>query len=342
MIAVVDDDVCFAEELQDLLFSHGHRSVVVTHPHESSLALLDEASLLILDLALAATTALNVLEELRGRGRIPPVVMVSGSGEDVLETARARAVGRGFPVLAALPKPLSLPALLGLLAIGPAAGGSAIMPRVSGQGAPVLAIRSLEYAGTYAGPWAELAHGAGAGPWALRHAIAVARQMREVLAARGQRGFVMISIPDRVLDDPDQWIELCRDPVGTAADTAQVVLEFGPGARLDLSSHRDALLALRLAGFGLLAHADSDNGMESAALEVLPVTMLALDVGQMRLAPQSPRASEGLRRGLERLRRHGVAFLCTGLQSAGDLRRARDFGLDLVTRSACRIEPDQS
>ncbi len=117
MIAVVDDDVWFAEEIQDLLMLHGHGLVVVvSHPHASSLALLDQARLLILDLRLATTTALHVLEELRARGNNPAVVIVSGSGRDALELARSVAVDRGFSVLGALPKPVVPTDLLGLLA----------------------------------------------------------------------------------------------------------------------------------------------------------------------------------------------------------------------------------
>ena len=335
MIAVVDDDVCFAEELQDLLGSHGHRSVVVTHPHESSLALLDEASLLILDLALAATSALEVLEELNCRGRIPPVVMVSGSGEETLEAARVRAVQRGFPVLAALPKPLSLPALLGLLATGPREENPAVMPRVVGQGTPVVALRSLEYAGTYTGHWMRMA-GPGAGSGTSRQAIAVARQMREVLASRGQRGFVAVSLPDVVLAEPRQWVQLCDETTGTTAD---LVLEIGPDTRLTAAPRHDALPALRLAGFGLLAHADDYRTVASVP-HALPVTMLAIDALRLRPSARSPWLPDTLHRDLERLRRRGVTLLGTGVQSAGDLRRARDFGLDLVTRSACRINRD--
>ncbi len=332
MIAVVDDDVCFAEELQDLLDSHGHRSVVVTHPHESSLALLDEASLLILDLALAATTALEVLEELHGRGRIPPVVMVSGSGTDRLEAARVLAVQRGFPVLAALPKPLPLPELLGLLAVGPSQEHTAVMPRVAGQGTPVVALSSLEYAGTYTGDWTRLV-GSGIASANNRQAIAVACQMREVLAARGQRGFVAASLPNLVLEESRNWVQLCRDSAGMAAE---LVLEIGPCTPLEEMLHRDALHSLRLAGFGLLAHADADWTAASVPDE-LPLTMVAVDALRLRPSAQSPRPLEILHRDLERLRRRGVTLLGTGVQSAADLRRARDFGLDLVTRSACRI-----
>lgn len=108
MIAVVDDDVCFAEETQELLCESGFQSVVVvTHPHESSLALLEQVQLLVLDLDIGGTSGLSVLQTLARRGHHPAVLMVSGSGRAALDSARTAACNGGFHVLGALQKPVS-------------------------------------------------------------------------------------------------------------------------------------------------------------------------------------------------------------------------------------------
>lgn len=108
MIAVVDDDVCFAEETQELLYESGFQSViVVTHPHESSLELLQHMQLLVLDLDVGGTSGLSVLQALDRRGHRPAVLMVSGSGRAALDRARLAAGDGGFRVLGALQKPVS-------------------------------------------------------------------------------------------------------------------------------------------------------------------------------------------------------------------------------------------
>lgn len=335
MIAVVDDDVCFAEEVQDLLAANGHRSVVVvSHPHESSLQLLESAHLLILDLSLAATTALDVLEEMRSRGSNPSVVMVSGSGADVLETARASAIDRGFCVLAALPKPLSAPVLLGLLAGRSGLADPPIDRRSAGPGTPILLCSSLDYAGSYL---------AAAGPdespaAALMAALAAQRD----LAMRGQRGFVALRLADAALVDPAICTQLCSGPGHSYASRSQIVLELGPEVQDDPWPRAASMAELRLAGYGLMIHARPDQLPTLAALRELPITMLGIDARLTRLSPRLPRLAESLRRTMEHLRRRTIVSLCAGLQSAGDLRRVRDIGFDMVSRSACRPAFDRS
>lgn len=108
MIAVVDDDVCFAEETQELLYASGFQAVIViTHPHESSMALLEHMRLLVLDLDLNGTSGLSILQTLEHRGCRPAVLMVSGSGRIALDRAQEAAANSGFRVLGALQKPVS-------------------------------------------------------------------------------------------------------------------------------------------------------------------------------------------------------------------------------------------
>lgn len=107
MIAIVDDDVCFAEETQELLYSVGFQAVVViTHPHDSSMALLEHARLLVLDLDLNGTSGVSILQSPQCTASRPCILLVSGSGRADLDHASEIASRDGYRVLGALEKPV--------------------------------------------------------------------------------------------------------------------------------------------------------------------------------------------------------------------------------------------
>lgn len=330
MIAVVDDDVSFAEEIQELLATSGHRSVVVvTHPQSSSLSLLRDAQLLILDLTLATTNALDVLEELRSRGSNPPVVMVSGSGVESLEAARSHAVDRGFSIVGALSKPVAAAELLGLLS-GKTRPQSP--PEVRPGGAPVppcghiLVSSSLDYAGSHLGQCSLPDPGTDAERWLGRLA-----GTQRALAERGHEGFVIAPLPTEALADQDTLVSLGRSLAQAAR--SRIVFELGSAACVDPWAHADTLAALRIAGYGiLLRFGDVDP---PAALASLPVTMAAVDAGVPRDALGMPRLAEPLRRTIDYLRGRSIASLCIGIRTPTDLRHARAFGFNLVSAAPC-------
>lgn len=334
MIAVIDDDASFAEEIQDLLATYGHRSVVVvTHPQSSSLALLRDAQLLILDLALAATNALDVLEELRRRGSNPPVVMVSGSGVEALEAARSRALDRGFSVVGALSKPVAAAELLGLLS-GEWQSRHILRaprePRPAGTPMPadhILVGSSLDYAGSYLGSFPST--GLVADP---EHWLGTVAATQRALAERGHEGFVIAPLPGDALLDRDILASLCLGQMRAAR--SRVVLAVGTGACTDPGAHADALADLRLAGYGILMRfGDADRQAVQPA--DLPVTIAAIDVGAPRRALGMPRLADTLRRTIDYLRARSIASLCTGVGTPADLRHARAFGFNLVSASPC-------
>ncbi|MDR3471688.1 MAG: hypothetical protein P4M09_08375 [Devosia sp.] len=357
MIAVVDDDVSFAEEIQDLLTMHGHRLVVViTHPHASSLDLLDEATLIILDLSLTHTTALNVLEEVRRRGNNPAVVMVSGSGTEALEVARAVAVNRGFPVLGALPKPVVATDLLGLLTPPGLPSGSGrsrhpetgtAMSAAAAPGcSPIFDARTLDYAGSHVrangaslqpapqlppNPLSFLIDGYLDDPHRLVQTAVTAQRL---LSLSGRHGLLVVQLPDAALLDPGIRADICSGAGYPPLARQRIVFELGSEASTVPLPHSAAMVELRLAGYGLLLRAVGNELPSPAALIELPITLFAIDAGALWPPRNFAGASDALRPTVELLRRRSVNSLCTDLRSASDLLRVRDLGIGLVSMSS--------
>ncbi len=343
MIVVVDDDVWFAEEIQDLLVLHGHQLVVVvTHPHDSSLTLLDQASLLILDLSLAATTALHVLEEVRRRGHNPPVVMVSGGGEDMLEAARATALARGFTVLGALPKVVAATELLKLLTAGvpPAAAIAPNLPPAS-QTSPdglgfsrILAAASLDYVGARVLPTVQYDVASALPPHPLQmladhslhdpeRIVGSALLAQRLLALGGSPGFLVVRLPDAAFLDPETRLRICAGYGYSQAALSHIVFDLGPNVCANPQRHAHAMTDLRLAGYGVLLRYGDDELLPPDLLADLPITILAVD------HPFAREQAE-LRGVMQALRSRMIGSLCSDLQPSDDLKPILDLGFSLV------------
>lgn len=344
MIVVVDDDVWFAEEIQDLLLLNGYQLVVVvTHPHESSLALLDQASLLILDLSLAATTALHVLEEVRQRGNNPPVVMVSGGGEDMLEAARRTALARGFTVLGAVPKVVAATELIKLLTAGvpPAAATITPSPAPAARPSPdvvgfsrIFAAASLEYVGARILPTMQLDVAPALPPHPLgmladhslhdpERIIGGALVAQRLLALGGSSGFLVVRLPDAAFLDPETRLRICAGYGYSPAALSHIVFDLGPDVCGNPGRHARAMNDLRLAGYGVLLRCCDDVLPRPEALVELPITILAVD------QPLAREAGE-LRNVMQLLRSRTIGSLCPDLQPSDDLEPIRDLGFSLV------------
>jgi CheY-like chemotaxis protein len=362
MIVIVDDDVNFAEEIQDILTMHGHSMVVVvTHPHASSLDLLEQATLLILDLSFAATTALAVLDEVRGRGSNPQVVMVSGSGADVLEIARTVAIDRGFSILGALTKPFAADELLHLLARTGIACLTPAHSKPDAETAPPLPIptsHSYIFSCTsqfgYAG--SHVRSSAASAPSALPpdplsflsrtpspDAIATLRaaaSARYLLALDGRDGFVVAQLPDAALLDAGLRSELCFGSGYSAPLRSRIVFELGPEISASPLAHTAAMVDLRLAGYGLLLQASYGAIPPAATIVELPITILAVDGIMPRTAQRTSSIAEStLHDAIDLLRCRAVASLCLDLSSFDEFTLARDLGFNLAgTSPAGKVE----
>lgn len=324
MIVVVDDDVGFAEELQDLLMLHGHRAVVVvTHPQASSLILLSSARLLILDLSLDGTTALGVLEDLHARGGSPAVVIVSGSGAETLERARLTAIERGFHILGALPKPVAPEMLLRLIALYDSSlplkrDLEGLEPQTEPRAVSHLQIvraGSLEHRGLF------LTLGNDTDPDGI---VPRAMGMQRSLGIHGREGFVVVCLLEQVLANPAAIKSICASAEHTHHLRDKIVFDLG----LRGADYHDSASQLRAAGFGQMVEVDDAGGLEKAA-HGLPVTMVAIAADRVAAAQQDG-MEEALQQALLVLRSRSILTLCTEVRSLSDLGLARAFGFDLV------------
>ena len=87
-ILVVDDDAQICKLLSDLLTLDGHAvDTAENAPTALQLLLKHRYSLLTTDLEMGATSALDLIREIRGRGMVVPILVLSGDRESVLRAA---------------------------------------------------------------------------------------------------------------------------------------------------------------------------------------------------------------------------------------------------------------
>jgi FixJ family two-component response regulator len=90
---VVDDDESVRESLPDLLREFGFAARAFSSAEEFLTSdCLDEASCLILDIAMPGMSGPELQQELRRRGREIPIIFIAGQSDD---TVRARVLKQG-------------------------------------------------------------------------------------------------------------------------------------------------------------------------------------------------------------------------------------------------------
>ena len=107
-VLVVDDEEGIRESLKDILEDEGYEVLIASNAEEA-LKLVNEASpdLVYLDIWLPDRDGIEVLEEIKGRERTMPVVMISGHGSIELAVKATKLGAYDF-----LEKPLSLDRVL--------------------------------------------------------------------------------------------------------------------------------------------------------------------------------------------------------------------------------------
>lgn len=108
-VLVVDDEVVMQGLLEDILSAEGYEVVIATNGQEG-LDRIEEVhpDLVVLDLMMPVLDGWGVLDALKGKSDVPPVIVLSASA-NITGTAE-RAVARG--AYACFPKPFDLGALL--------------------------------------------------------------------------------------------------------------------------------------------------------------------------------------------------------------------------------------
>ena len=112
-VLLVEDSVLVTDALRTLLDAMGHR-VTVAHDVPSAIAACDAEvpDVMLLDLSLPGGSGLDVLAEVRRRGRVPPVVTAMTGHDDPATRQRCLDAGCGMVLV----KPVASRELLRLLA----------------------------------------------------------------------------------------------------------------------------------------------------------------------------------------------------------------------------------
>jgi FixJ family two-component response regulator len=111
LVAVVDDDESVRESLPDLLHEFGFATKAFASAEEFlASGCGDEAHCLILDIAMPGMSGLDLQRELRQRGNLVPIILMTAYAD---EAVRPRSLKQG--AVECLFKPFSDAALLGAL-----------------------------------------------------------------------------------------------------------------------------------------------------------------------------------------------------------------------------------
>ncbi len=116
-ILIIEDDPGIREMLVRMLGTSSCNVVTVEGPGDPlDRALTETYSILIIDLALGDTDAIEVLGKMAQAGAATDVILISGHSLDTLQRAASIAGGFGHRVLGTLPKPFRRKALMDLVA----------------------------------------------------------------------------------------------------------------------------------------------------------------------------------------------------------------------------------
>ena len=342
MIAIVDDDVWFAEELQDLLILQGCGSVVVvSQPEGSSLTLLSAAQVLIIDVVLGATTAVAVLEHVRKAGGMPKVIFMSGGGAKVIDGAVQEASSRGFLVVSGMEKSVVADELSDLI-------GKVYVPttfrrlpqRAPETSAPaatemtsVVSGLSLQYVGArvqrelvLTGSVNEAAVLAGTTQYEARKPeqfVEASLTLQRTLELNGHSGLLFTPVPGDVVRDTEYRRALCSSYRPGSAALSRIVLELDMSGCVDFPRLCASISELRFAGFGVLLRCSLDELPPIAALAMIPITVL-------EISEPGRRDKRALSETMRMLRRQAIGSICKVGRSFADLDQLRGLGFSLI------------
>lgn len=362
---ILDDDADFREDLTEALVSEGHVVAGAGDPRHVDGDVLCHSDVLVLDLALPVIDGFDMVGRIARVKPQPRLIIISGSGEELLRTAGVLARGNGLTVLGTLQKPFGpqdvlhlaaqplkfavakpvcrpsrseelLPALID--AIDARSLPVMYQPQVTADGlcfagAEALLGNVLPGVGAVTPP--ELVAAAATDPQlsiALGHLV-LSTAVEACLAwrASGWRGSVSVNMPLEVLLAPDAVQIITAIVTDRGLSTSSVVFELTEDAVYDGSPAGLAALArLRLAGFGLAL--DDVGKRQSGLLQLanLPVTEIKIDLEFIRQARDwtKPRSIFGSLADLGH--QLGVKVVAEGVETAGDLALARKYGVDYV------------
>ncbi|GGF47594.1 transcriptional regulator [Azorhizobium oxalatiphilum] len=366
-VLVLDDEQELRDDVGRFVADAGF--TVETAGEATSLSDADLVSfdIVLLDIAMPDADGLAVIERLSTlalRGPAPGILLISGRGEDMLQTVAAVARRAHVDVVGVLQKPFEPDDLLALLQgwRPPAARGAAkqwSVEQIRPQLAQAVATRTLGVAfqpkaGSghlgFSGAEALLAgHLPVIGPVSPELIVEAASTDLDLLMAlslevvrlaaegcrswseEGWRGPVSINLPFDVLGVPDviDHLEATLRDAGLAP--SQVIFELMEDAIYDSSAASLSVLArLRLAGFGLSL--DDVGRRQSGLLQLanLPITEVKIDLqllAQARLWAKSRSIFASIAELGQRL---GLSVVAEGVETPEDLLFIRKLPVDYV------------
>ncbi len=111
-IALVDDDISFAQSLGDILQARGYHVQRITDPHVPLREITDDAHIVLLDIVLDGVVGTDLLRAIRQRVPDLPVILMAGHHDRM--QAGFEAVNQGYAVVCLL-KPIVIADLLNIL-----------------------------------------------------------------------------------------------------------------------------------------------------------------------------------------------------------------------------------
>lgn len=105
-IIVIEDDLELSEELREAFERVGHRAIIVNDSTAFNFHSINPGDVILLDLALPNVDGFDVLGRLPGGPESPNIILISGYGEDILQSASVVATYKNLFVLGALCKPI--------------------------------------------------------------------------------------------------------------------------------------------------------------------------------------------------------------------------------------------
>ncbi|MBA4791101.1 MAG: EAL domain-containing response regulator [Rhizobiales bacterium] len=362
---ILDDDDAFSEDLAEALVHRGHRVRTAGDPQFVSDEALNDADVLLLDLALPTVDGIGVLARLRHLAHPPRIVFISGSGEELLRTASIIARSHGLRVLGTLGKPFGPEDVTSLAEPpAPAFPGAACQAECPAERLlpalrdavkartlpvlfqPLLTTQHLLFAGAEAllgnqlpgfGPVTpqEMVRAASTDIDVLRDlTVFVLEQAVDACARLSDlQGTTQVSInlPLEVLETEGAVETISHIVARGGVAPRQIILELTEDAIYFTSPQALAAIAqLRLAGFGVALDDVAQRQSGLLQLSNLPVTEIKIDLELLRQARQWDKARWIFTSIADLGHRLGLTVVAEGVESLDDLALARRASVDYI------------
>lgn len=376
-ILVLDDEPELREDIAQLLMDAGFTVETAGHAGDVTDARLATFDVVLLDIAMPGLDGLDVVRRFSVMPQPPRLLLISGRGEDMLQTVADVARRGRVDVVGVLQKPFEPDDLIDLLQRPPARPRTsrapqwtldqimralrhavetrtlqlAFQPKVSSadlvfSGAEALLAGDLPHLGTVAP--SDMVEAASSDPDLLRamslDVVRMAAQGCRQWIDAGWSAPVSINLPFEVLRGDEIVATLVETVRAAGIAESDVIFELTEDSIYDSSTDALAILArLRLAGFGLSL--DDVGRRQSGLLQVanLPITEVKIDLEILAQARRWAKSRSIFGSIAELGRRLGLSVVAEGVETREDLALVRSLPVTYVQGflvSRKRLLPD--